>query len=100
MQGSESKKVVIIGDSAVGKTSIMSMYVFGKFDHNSMPTLGAGFKTKPVPYIDDKGNEQFMKLVIWDTAGQEKFDALTKMYFNGAHVAIIVYDVTDELSFE
>ena len=76
------------------------MYVFGKFDVNSMPTLGAGFKTKPVPYIDNKGNEQFMKLVIWDTAGQEKFDALTKMYFNGAHVAIIVYDVTDDLSFE
>ena len=41
-----------------------------------------------------------MKLVIWDTAGQEKFDALTKMYFNGADVAIIVYDVTDDLSFE
>ena len=52
MQGGGQRKVVIIGDSAVGKTSIMSMYVFGKFDYNSMPTLGAGFKTKPVPYID------------------------------------------------
>ena len=57
MQAADQKKVVIIGDSAVGKTSIMSMYVFGKFDHNSMPTLGAGFKTKPVPYIDNGGNE-------------------------------------------
>ena len=40
-----------------------------------------------------------MKLMIWDTAGQEKFDALTKMYFNGADIAIVVYDVTDEISF-
>ena len=65
-----------------------------------MPTLGAGFKTKQVAYIDEKGNEEFMKLMIWDTAGQEKFDALTKMYFNGADIAIVVYDVTDEISFE
>ena len=99
MKQDGGRKVVIIGDPAVGKTSIMSMYIYNRFDQNSMPTLGAGFKTKPVPYNTKDGREDFMKLIIWDTAGQEKFDALTKMYFNGAEAAFIVYDVTDEESF-
>jgi small GTP-binding protein len=65
-----------------------------------MPTLGAGFKTKEVEYTEDDGNKGKMKLNLWDTAGQEKFDALTKLYFKNAEAAIIVYDVTNELSFE
>ena len=65
-----------------------------------MPTLGAGFKTKEVTYIEDNGQEGKMKLNLWDTAGQEKFDALTKLYFKNAEAAIIVYDVTNEVSFE
>ena len=65
-----------------------------------MPTLGAGFKTKDVKFIAANGLEQAMKLNLWDTAGQEKFDALTKMYFKGSSAAIIVYDVSNELSFE
>ena len=81
MKQDGARKVVIIGDAAAGKTSIMQMYVSGNFDQNNIPTLGAGFKTKPVPYNTNDGEEEFMKLVIWDTAGQEKFDALTKMYF-------------------
>ena len=65
-----------------------------------MPTLGAGFKTKEVFFTDEDQNQGRMKLNLWDTAGQEKFDALTKMYFNGAEAALIVYDVTNTLSFE
>ena len=65
-----------------------------------MPTLGAGFKTKEVQYTEDNGQEGKMKLNLWDTAGQEKFDALTKLYFKNAEAAIIVYDVTNEVSFE
>ena len=95
-----SKKVLIIGDSNVGKTSILFRYVFNKFDDNNMPTLGAGFKTKEVKFEDEGGNPGQMKLNIWDTAGQEKFDSLTKMYFKGAEAALIVYDVTNNLSFE
>ena len=65
-----------------------------------MPTLGAGFKTKEMTYYDDAKNRKNMKLSIWDTAGQEKFDSLTKLYFNNTEAALIVYDVTSELSFE
>lgn len=65
-----------------------------------MPTLGAGFKTKEVQYFDDQKQRKVMKLSIWDTAGQEKFDSLTKLYFNNTEAALIVYDVTSELSFE
>ena len=60
-------------------------------------TCGAGFKTKEVSY-NDKGDK--IKLNIWDTAGQEKYDALTKMYFKGAEAALVVYDMTEENSFE
>ena len=65
-----------------------------------MPTLGAGFKTKEVTFYDAQSERKTMKLSIWDTAGQEKFDSLTKLYFNNTEAALIVYDVTSELSFE
>ena len=66
-----------------------------------MPTLGAGFKTLAVPFKDEDTEEEgTTKLNLWDTAGQEKFDALTKLYFKQAEAAIIVYDSTNELSFE
>ena len=61
-----------------------------------MPTLGAGFKTKEVPIKTASGQPEKIKLNLWDTAGQEKFDALTKLYFKNAEAAIIVYDVTNE----
>ena len=66
-----------------------------------MPTLGAGFKTKEVEFTDPStGSQQKIKLNLWDTAGQEKFDSLTKMYFKDTKVALIVYDVTSDMSFE
>lgn len=65
-----------------------------------MPTLGAGFKTKEVSITTIQGAQEKIKLNLWDTAGQEKFDALTKLYFKNAEAAIIVYDVTNETSFE
>ena len=86
----------------MGKTSILFRFVFNKFDKASMPTLGAGFKTKVVTFKDPKGSgeDKTMKLTLWDTAGQEKFDSLTKMYFKDAKAAIIVYDISNEQSFE
>ena len=92
-----SHKVVIIGDVGVGKTSILTRYIFGKFSNEMASTLGASFKTKQV-IVDEQNN--IVKLNIWDTAGQERYDALTKMYFKGAQAAVVVYDVTDEYSFE
>lgn len=93
-------KTIIIGDSNVGKTSILLRLVRNQFDDQSMPTLGAGFKTKEVTFYDAQQERKTMKLSIWDTAGQEKFDSLTKLYFNNTEAALIVYDVTSELSFE
>ena len=89
------KKVVIIGDTGVGKTSILFRYVFEKFDDSMITTCGAGFKSKEVSF----GNGEKLKLNLWDTAGQEKYDALTKLYFKGAEAALVVYDCTDEKSF-
>lgn len=92
-----SRKVVIIGDSGVGKTSILFRYVEGKFNDNVLASFGAGFRTKDVA-CDDSG-ERTVKLYIWDTAGQERYNSLTKLYFKGANAAIIVYDITDRASF-
>ena len=63
--------------------------------------MGAGFKTKDMQYSDPLNGQTstVMRLSIWDTVGQEKFDSLTKLYFNNTEAALIVYDVTDEESF-
>lgn len=91
-----TKKVVIIGDSGVGKTAIMNRYLFDKFDAESMPTLGSSMKSREV----EVPGEGSLKLTLWDTAGQEKFKSLTRMYFQDAEAALIVYDVTFRDSFE
>ena len=90
------KKVVIIGDSGVGKTAIMNRYLFERYDPESMPTLGSSMQSKQV----EVPGEGKIKLTLWDTAGQEKFKSLTRMYFQDAEAALIVYDVTFRQSFE
>ena len=90
------KKVVIIGDSGVGKTAIMNRYLFDKYDPESMPTLGSSMQSRQV----EVPGEGTIKLTLWDTAGQEKFKSLTRMYFQDAEAALIVYDVTFRPSFE
>ena len=91
-----TKKVVIIGDSGVGKTSMMNRYLFNKFDDEQMPSMGGNSK----PHLVTVPNEGQIKLTIWDTAGQEKFRSLTRMYFLDAEAAIIVYDTTFRASFD
>ena len=91
-----TKKVVIIGDTGVGKTALMNRFLFDKFDPESMPTLGAQSK----PRIVEVPGEGQIKLTLWDTAGQEKFKSLTRMYFQDAEAALIVYDTTFKESFE
>ncbi|XP_044150246.1 ras-related protein Rab-10-like [Bufo gargarizans] len=87
-------KLVMTGDSNVGKTCIVSRYT-----ENSLPsylsTVGIDFKTKTV-HID----ETPLKLQIWDTAGQERFHTLSVSYFRGAHGFVLVYDITNSVSFE
>ena len=90
-----SLKVVIVGDTKVGKSCILSRFVQGSFDHNTPATIGAAFLTKVV-----QTKEGPMRLQLWDTAGQEKFRSLAPMYYRSANVAVLVYDVTSKTSLE
>ena len=88
-------KLLLLGDSGVGKTSIMHRYSEGEFPTGLLGTAGVDFKEK----ITDMGGKS-IKLQLWDTAGQEKFRTLTGNYFHRANGIILVYDVTDRISFE
>jgi len=87
-------KVVLLGESGVGKTSIVLQYVHKQFSSNLNPTIGASFLTKTL-WVDGFK----LKLQLWDTAGQERFRSLAPMYYRGASIALLVYDVTAEESF-
>jgi Rab family protein len=85
-----SIKLVLLGDSGVGKTSIVTQYVSGNAPEDVNPTIGAAFVTKEMS-IDG----QNLELLIWDTAGQEVYRGLAPMYYRSALIAIIVFDVTN-----
>jgi len=88
-------KVIILGDSGVGKTSLMNQYVHKRFSNQYKATIGADFLTKEV-MIEDK----LVTLQIWDTAGQERFQSLGVAFYRGADSCVLVYDVTDAKSFD
>jgi small GTP-binding protein len=90
-----SIKLLMIGDSNVGKTSILTKYVNNQFSNTFITTIGIDFKIK---YI--KVNNKNIKLQLWDTAGQERFRSITISYFRGAQGAIITYDATDRSTFD
>ena len=90
-------KVVLIGESGVGKTSIISRYISNTFSSVLMATPGANFTTKTI-FLKDE--QQSIKFEIWDTAGQEKYRALAKVFYKNAAVCILVYDITRRASFE
>ena len=92
-----SCKVVLLGDSGVGKTCIISRYISGAFDQNSPSTNGASYASKIINFED---LNKTISLDIWDTAGQEKYKSLTKFFYKDAAVAILVYDTTHKESFE
>jgi small GTP-binding protein len=88
-------KIIIIGDSNVGKSNILSRYTKDQFQGNSKATVGVELGTKFVK-VEGVG----AKLQIWDTAGQERYRSLTSSYYKGCHGCFIVYDITNEQSFE
>ena len=88
-------KVVLVGDSFVGKTNIMSRYLKNEFHEDSKATVGVEFGSKQFT-IDGHS----VKAQIWDTAGQERYKAITSAYYKGAKGAFIVYDITRKNSFE
>lgn len=88
-------KLLMIGDSGVGKTCLLLRYANDSFSPTFITTIGIDFKIKNV---DIEGKR--VKLQIWDTAGQERFRTITTSYFRGAQGIVLVYDVTDRRSFE
>ncbi|CAG0890869.1 unnamed protein product [Cyprideis torosa] len=88
-------KVIILGDSAVGKTSLMNQYVNKKFSNQYKATIGADFLTKEV-MVEDR----LVTMQIWDTAGQERFQSLGVAFYRGADCCVLVYDVTAPNTFK
>jgi len=88
-------KLLMIGDSGVGKTCLLLRYANDSFSPTFITTIGIDFKIKNVDIESTK-----IKLQIWDTAGQERFRTITTSYFRGAQGILLVYDVTDRRSFE
>ncbi|XP_057971163.1 ras-related protein Rab7-like isoform X2 [Malania oleifera] len=88
-------KVIVLGDSGVGKTSLMNQYVYNKFSQQYKATIGADFVTKELQ-VDDK----LVTLQIWDTAGQERFQSLGVAFYRGADCCVLVYDVNVHKSFD
>ncbi len=84
-------KVVTVGETAVGKSSITLRFVHNHFKENNVATIGASFLSKSI-YV--KG---WVKFNIWDTAGQEKYRSLASLYYRGVDCAIIVYDITNRV---
>merc|ERR1711959_139003 len=88
-------KVVLIGDSAVGKSQLLSRFTRNEFMLQSKSTIGVEFATRSIQ-VDGKT----VKAQIWDTAGQERYRAITSAYYRGAVGALLVYDITKEVSFD
>ena len=91
-------KIVVLGESGVGKTSIIQRYTKDKFDDAQISTKCASFDTKVIKI--DEFKETNIKLNILDTAGQEKYRALSKIFYKDASAAILVYDITNKKSFD
>jgi Ras-related protein Rab-11A len=87
-------KIVLVGDSGVGKTNLLLRYLKNKFDQNSKATVGVEFGSKNIT-IDNS----IVKAQVWDTAGQERYRSITSAYYKGSHGALVVYDVTKIESF-
>jgi len=88
-------KVVLLGDPAVGKSSLVLRFTANHFKPYHESTIGASFMSKAV-----RVNEETIKFQIWDTAGQEKYRTLAPMYYRGAAACIIVYDITNQNTFD
>ena len=88
-------KVVLVGDTQVGKTCMLNRLTTGSFKESHSATVGAAFQTHSMSTL--KG---FVTMQIWDTAGQEKYRALAPMYYRSANVAIVCFDITNRDSFK
>ena len=88
-------KIVLIGDSGVGKTNILSRYINNEFSLATQSTVGVEFGSKII-----KKNGKVIKLQIWDTAGQERYKSITSAYYKGARGAFVVYDISRKTTYD
>ncbi|XP_067840154.1 ras-related protein Rab-23 [Heptranchias perlo] len=88
-------KVVVVGNGAVGKSSMIQRYCKGIFTKDYKKTIGVDFLERQIQV-----NDEDVRLMLWDTAGQEEFDAITKAYYRGAQACVLVFSTTDRESFE
>lgn len=88
-------KIILLGDSAVGKTSIVTRYIFNSCNPDHQATIGIDFFSKVITE-----NDTTIRLQIWDTAGQEKFHSLIPSYIRNTTVALLIYDITNRATFE
>ena len=88
-------KILILGDSSVGKTCFLTRYADNTFQEVHMSTIGIDYKLKNVKMEDGK----IVKLQIWDTAGQDRFRSITKNYYKGANGIVVIFSVTDKRTF-
>jgi small GTP-binding protein len=89
------KKVLMVGDSGCGKTSLLARYADAYFNPTFISTIGIDFKVRTV-----ERNGHKVRLQIWDTAGQERFNTITSSYYRGSHCIILVFSLTDHQSFK
>jgi Ras-related protein Rab-6A len=94
LESSPKYKLVFLGDQSVGKTSILTRFMYDTFDENYEPTIGIDFLSKTL-YLEEK----IIRLQLWDTAGHERFRALIPSYIRDCHAAVVVYDITNRQSF-
>ena len=89
-------KILLLGDSSVGKSCLLLRYCDDTFQDIHLATIGLDFRLKTI-YLE---NNKRVKAQIWDTAGQDRFRAITKNYYRGAHGILLIFDITDKSSFE
>ena len=88
-------KIILIGDSGVGKTNILTRYVNNEFSFSTQSTVGVEFSGKTI-----KKDGKTIKLQIWDTAGEERYRSITSAYYKGSKGAFVVYDISNRVTFE
>lgn len=92
----EEIKVVLVGESGVGKTSIINRLINNEFNDNRKVTIGANYTLKKINLPQYNKN---ITLEIWDTAGQENYRSFTKLFYKNAKIAVLVYDITNSVSY-
>ena len=88
-------KIVVVGDSGVGKTNLIRRFINNEFSENLKATIGVEFMSKTY-----RINKHLFKIEIWDTAGQERYKSITAVYYKGAKGALVVYDTTEQATFD